>query len=112
MQTINIPNREKQVIFSFKKALEKSLGQNLISLQLFGSKARGDSQKDSDIDILLVIKEKNRRIDELIYNIVVDLMLKTGLYLSVKILDLKSFEKLNQIPTVFMQKIKEEAVKL
>jgi len=112
MQTIKIPNKEKQVIFSFKKALEKSLGQNLVSLQLFGSKARGNYRKDSDIDLLLILREKNHRVEEIIYNIVTDLMLKSGIYLSVKIFDLKSFEKLNQIPTVFMQKIKEEAVKL
>ena len=112
MSTINLPLKEKQVIFKFKEALENSLGENLVSLQLFGSKARGDFRKDSDIDILLVIIEKNQQAEELIYNIVVDLMLKTGFYLSVKIFDLKEFEKLNKIPTVFMQKVAREAKKI
>lgn len=112
MQTINIPFREKQVIFAFKKTLEKSLGQNLISLQLFGSKARGNYGKDSDIDLLLILKEKNPRVEEIVYNTVTDLMLKSGVYLSVKIFDSKQFQKLNKIPTVFMQKVKQEAVKI
>lgn len=112
MQTINIPFREKQVIFAFKKTLEKSLGPNLISLRLFGSKARGSYGKDSDIDLLLIIKEKNRQVEKIVYNTVTDLMLESGVYLSVKIFDSKEFQKLNKIPTVFMQKVKQEAVKI
>lgn len=112
MKTLNIPQKEKQVIFAFKKILEKSLGENLISLQLFGSKARSDFHKDSDTDIFLVVKEKNHRVEETVYNAVVDLMLKYGIYLSVKIFDHQEFLRLNKIPSVFMQKIKEEAIKI
>ena len=84
----------------------------MISLQLFGSKARGDHKKDSDIDILLVINEKNPNTEDTIYKIIVDLMLETDIYLSVKIFDLQEFKKLNEIPTVFMQKVAQEAIKL
>jgi len=112
MKSLNIPPQERVILFQFKKSLKKSLGDNLVSIQLFGSKARGDYGKDSDIDILLVIKKRDYRIEELIYNTVVDLMLKNGLYLSVKIFGSEEFEKLNKIPTVFMQKVRQEAIKL
>ncbi|RDD53449.1 MAG: nucleotidyltransferase domain-containing protein, partial [Candidatus Korarchaeota archaeon NZ13-K] len=41
------------------RALEK-LGDNLISFVVFGSVARGEARKDSDIDILIVARDLPR----------------------------------------------------
>ncbi|MBX3055196.1 MAG: nucleotidyltransferase domain-containing protein [Anaerolineae bacterium] len=35
--------------------LAETLGENLVDLYLFGSKARGDSHVDSDIDLLIIL---------------------------------------------------------
>lgn len=109
MKQLNIPQKEIQAIYEFKNQLKNILGKNLISIQLFGSKARGNWKEDSDIDILVLIKKKNKPLEETIYETVFDLLLKRNIYISVKIFDLKEFEKLNKIPTVFMQTIKNEA---
>ena len=58
MKQLNIPANEKQIIYEFKNHLKNALGQNLISVQLFGSKARGDWQKESDLDILFLFTKK------------------------------------------------------
>ncbi|MCU7788874.1 nucleotidyltransferase domain-containing protein [Pyrobaculum sp. 3827-6] len=47
-------------------------GDDLISLVLFGSYARGEQRKDSDIDVLVVLRKMKARyavIDTSIYNI-------------------------------------------
>ena len=41
-------------------AIEK-LGDNLISLVVFGSTARGEAKKDSDLDILIIARELPKR---------------------------------------------------
>ena len=112
MKQLNIPADEKQIIYKFRNQLKNALGQNLISVQLFGSKARGDWQKKSDIDILVLVKEKKPQLKNKIYEIAFNLLLERNIYLSVKIFDLKEFQKLNKIPTVFMQAIKNEAIEI
>ncbi len=42
-------------ILSLVEALAQELGDNLARLVLFGSKARGDSHGDSDIDVLVIL---------------------------------------------------------
>lgn len=42
-------------------ALQEALGDNLIALVLFGSRARGDARPDSDWDLLLLARNLPRR---------------------------------------------------
>ncbi|MDO8690004.1 MAG: nucleotidyltransferase domain-containing protein [Dehalococcoidia bacterium] len=42
------------LISRYQELLEAELGQNLVSLVLFGSVARGDFDQDSDVDLLVV----------------------------------------------------------
>lgn len=49
---------EKKVIENFARLVRAALGDNLIDVEIFGSKVRGDFKKDSDIDILIVVKER------------------------------------------------------
>ena len=50
--------REGAAINSFVKELKEKLGDEIVSIRLFGSKVRGNFCKDSDIDIFVLIKEK------------------------------------------------------
>lgn len=51
----------------FLSQLKARLGQNLLASALFGSVARSKARPESDIDLLVLVKEKNRkREDELI----------------------------------------------
>lgn len=48
---------EKKAIAAVAAEFSEALGDNLVELYLFGSKARGDSKADSDIDLLVVVRE-------------------------------------------------------
>lgn len=102
--------KEKKAVLSLKRDLQKKLGNSLISLKIFGSKARGDFNQSSDIDLIVLAKYNNQKIRDIVYQVVNDIMLSDDLYLSVKILSLKEFEKINQIPTVFAQLLEKEAI--
>ncbi|MBN1611102.1 MAG: nucleotidyltransferase domain-containing protein [Polyangiaceae bacterium] len=41
---------------AYKRRLEESFGERLVSLRLFGSRARGDAELDSDADVAVVIR--------------------------------------------------------
>ncbi|MEW6608593.1 MAG: nucleotidyltransferase domain-containing protein [bacterium] len=49
--------KELLAIELFVNHVKKSLGDNISFIKLFGSKARGTADKDSDIDILIVTKD-------------------------------------------------------
>jgi len=59
------PSPYRELLDGLLTGLKKALGENLISFVVYGSVARGDYRKDSDIDLLIICrdlpKEKLRR---------------------------------------------------
>lgn len=51
---------EQQALQRFKTALQSLLGDNLLSLRLFGSRVRGEGTEESDLDVLVLVREKDR----------------------------------------------------
>ena len=54
----------KSLLEKLTKLLQEEFQDRLVSVVLYGSVARGDNRKDSDIDLLLVIKGLPKTITE------------------------------------------------
>ncbi len=50
------PNRIEQIMEEYRDCLAAILGQDLESVVLYGSQARGDAHQGSDIDVLCVMR--------------------------------------------------------
>lgn len=98
---------KKAILFFLSKFQTKKEFERLI---LFGSKARGDFHKNSDIDLLAVVKKKGT--EEKVYEEVARILSSLGVYLSVKTLSLGEFKRLNALKTPFMENIQNEGVVL
>lgn len=61
---------------------------------LYGSRARGDHQLDSDVDVLILVKDKKKVNRDKIYDFVIDAELEHGIDISVNIYETAQFEKL------------------
>ena len=48
--------QEQQVLLDLRRGLESLYGDRLADLILFGSRARGDADTDSDYDVLVVLR--------------------------------------------------------
>lgn len=106
----HLTKTEKKALKEFKEKLLKKLGKEIVLIKLFGSKARGDSTIESDIDVLVVLKEAREKYKDVVYDIVTRLVLKYGLYLSVKVFSQKEYQHFSSIPTVFIKNIAQEGI--
>ncbi len=50
-------NDYKQILTKFKQLLLETFGANPLSFVLFGSVARGAAKQESDIDLLIILKD-------------------------------------------------------
>jgi len=53
---MKLTKREKEDLEEFVEACKEKLGENLISIVLFGSRVKGYARKDSDYDLLIIAK--------------------------------------------------------
>ena len=105
-----LDTKEKSVLKQFKASLEQALGAQLIELKLFGSKARGDDQADSDIDVLVIVAIDDSNIRESVYNIATDILLQTDLCISPKIISKDKFDQLRKENTSFIRNVSRDAI--
>ncbi|MCK4427605.1 MAG: nucleotidyltransferase domain-containing protein [candidate division Zixibacteria bacterium] len=104
--------KERKVIESFVKDLRSELGDQIVSITLFGSKIRGDFSKESDIDVLVLIKKKNQRIRKKVAEILTDYLIEYDLPLSPVLYDLYEYEKNKEIGSFFFKEVEKEGILL
>lgn len=102
--------KEKIALDLLTRRMKANLKDNLVKIQLFGSKVRGDFDKDSDIDVLLIVKDKNKTLIDDIYRIDQDIDLEYDIKTSFKIYSLDEFKKIKNYRTFFYLNIEKEAV--
>jgi len=64
-----ITKKESDALQAFNQRLLSELGKQVRQVILFGSKARGDSALDSDIDVLILADEEGRQVRKTISKI-------------------------------------------
>lgn len=79
---------------------------------VFGSRARGTHQFDSDYDLLLVVPKKDEVLLDTLYEAVIDVLLAHGRLISLKIYEEQEFARLQALQTPFMRRVVEEGVPL
>ena len=107
---MNIQERYRKPIEEFvRRALERYRDE-IESIILFGSVARGDYDEESDVDILVVTVWDRFRMKRELSGIVLDILLKTGKYISVKTLSVEDFKFLKEIKSSFLSNVIKEGV--
>lgn len=74
--------------------LRSLLGFSLARLVLYGSRARGDADPDSDIDVAVIVRDAGPRERDRILEAVADVELETGVPLSTLVLSTSAYDQL------------------
>ncbi|MFH1123662.1 MAG: nucleotidyltransferase domain-containing protein [Pseudomonadota bacterium] len=75
----HMSKKERYAIERFGETVKSRLGENVIRMSVFGSKVRGDYTEKSDIDILVIVKERSLRVMDQIAEITSDLNIEFDL---------------------------------
>lgn len=107
---VKLTQKDKLALSIFKNKLTKALNKDRPHLILFGSKARSDSRPDSDIDVLIIIKEISLQKRQIISDIATEIFLEKQVDISPHVYSQKEYQNFLSLQTPFMLLIKREGL--
>jgi len=100
----------KKTIEELKRRLVSELGDRIDSIILYGSVARNEAREESDIDILVIIKDKDIKIYDKISKIRTDIDLDNNTLTSLVSLSRRELERYIELGSPFIESVIEEGV--
>jgi len=102
--------KEREIVERFRRIIDDKFPAEIIDVLVFGSKARGDSSKESDIDVLVISSsdnwEKGDEIREIGYGLDDEIDYK----LSIQVISKSHFDYLRQNNFQFARNIENEGI--
>ncbi|MCH9021676.1 MAG: nucleotidyltransferase domain-containing protein [Planctomycetes bacterium] len=103
---------EQTALSQFKDALHERFKDDLIDVTLYGSKARGDDRKDSDLDVLVVLAPDNWRLSDVVCSIATDILLDWEVDISPKVISRKIYLNLQKQESSFIRNVIRDGIPL
>jgi predicted nucleotidyltransferase len=103
---------ERQALREFVQGLQEQFDGLIRSALLFGSKARGDSIPDSDLDVLIVVDSDDWRLHKRIRYLAADICLEYDLDLSPRVWSVSHLRKMQEIEASIYQNIQRDGISL
>jgi uncharacterized protein len=112
MRTDLLNPRDVAAVTEFVEGVRARLGETLIGLRLFGSKARGDAREDSDIDIAVIVSGDRLAAEDAVIDVAFDVNLAHDVYISPRVIRADVLEHPVWRVTHFVQALEREGVPL
>jgi predicted nucleotidyltransferase len=82
---LHLAPNEQAAVKGYVAGIQERFPDDVLSVTLFGSKARGDASAESDIDLLVLVDEESREIRSELWRIASDVSLEYNVVLSVRV---------------------------
>lgn len=99
-----------QVLIEFVEKIKATFPQEIVSILFYGSRARADHRQNSDYDILLILKNRDKTTREKISEICVQMLEEREAFLSVIIYSKEEWHKSQDFP--FGKNVQREGIQL
>jgi len=101
-----------KTIKNFCNKMRNLLGDNLVFVKLFGSQIRGEAVSESDIDIIIVLKNRDLEICDEIYTILFNVDPYYEHKISLSIFSEEEYLENERLGSFFVENINREAVEI
>jgi len=107
------PN-DRKIVGEYTKLIRTNFPNKVRDIILYGSKARGDSNSESDIDMLIVVNEHDKKTKRKISDLCWDVMANNDFkaYLSSIVFSQTEYEQYRQWNSSFLANVLHEGVRL
>jgi len=104
--------REQKALAEYLSRLKEEYGDAVVRVVLYGSKARGDCDKESDLDLLVVMGSDDPRLLEAVEQISFPLKLGCGVALSELVVGASRYDWMRNHEEPLFRNIRDEGVEL
>jgi len=109
----HLTKKEVEAILELKRRLKEKFGKELHEIRIFGSKVRGDFDKESDIDIFVVFdREVDWDFENKVSHIAYDIDLEFGVLFNLIIFSASQLKEPKYKILPFLQNVKKKGVKI
>lgn len=88
-----IKTEDDPILSAIKQRLREILSENAKEIILFGSRARGDAERDSDYDILLLVDKRSRLLEDKVDGIAYEMLERYGVVVTIFVDEVKAFQR-------------------
>jgi predicted nucleotidyltransferase len=107
-----LDRNETEAVRSLLKHLDQELGSQIKMVALFGSKARRDATKDSDIDLLIILEQESWLIRREISGWAADISLKYDVLIEPRVIGSRRWNRMSRQKFTLYQNIMHDTVVL
>jgi len=108
----HLADKERRALIDFLVKLYQRFDGRIQFVTLFGSRARGDAEPDSDMDVLVVLDSEDPQARREIRYLAAEVWLEHGLYLSTRVWSLAHWQKLRQMEASLYRNICHDGIDL
>ncbi len=112
MARVSLKGKERKALLEFVSRVKRSLGGNLASIRLYGSKARGEGKADSDIDVLVAVHRLSSNVKNQVIDAAFDINLEFGVFISPRVVPARIFSIQLWRMTPFVSNVVKEGIRL
>lgn len=103
---------ERDTLQRIAANLRERFSDRIAALYAFGSRVRGSHDEWSDFDLLVIVRDKNPRVESEIIGMIVDEEIESGLSFTPVVKDARAFEMEKGLHTPFYENVTREGVAL